>query len=405
MLLPKISAKAPLTDFFNTSKSLTPAVLHFIPFVQKAFTTSFCVTFSKNNSVKAFVNTNYTKNKSAKNFRRCVEFYTTVLLVMISLRMFWLTNSVNRKQAPSNVRQQLILCIMVNCAIVFGLLLHSILYRCRHEICYLINQSFQMVPLQQGLSAKALTFGNAIVYSLVICILCFPLFGLVYPFAVNFHVLQIALEFFYPQMQGHTPFYVKLSFGISYAIPSVYLGAEMFFGIGIILMIMDRGLEYCDKLCCWKNFIPFANSYSVKLQQFRLIQMGVFLCNIIIHKSLLTILILSIAYSSTSTYIVVEMHDKLPVAVVLAFPVGIFICIVFDVVMFCLCDVVYSSGETFRQRWKWSIKGNIYLAYRQILSCPKIGLSIGPIRFAKQYTVLVVANVRIDVTANMLMVS
>jgi len=145
------------------------------------------------------------------------------------------------------------------------------------------------------------------------------------------------------------------------------------------------------------NCFQFKRYWSV----YRQFQILICICNSISDFILTTLLVFGGALFVTCFFMVVKLHDNIPLLVNISAVVFI---VVFEAIMAILLflgAVPHERSKMFKTFWRHLLKTKV--ERKQLDSCKVLGFSAGPIRVAKSRTVLDLNNVLINATASLVL--
>lgn len=402
-LLKTICLNFNLKDFLSSSKLASPMVLKIGCLIQTCIVPPVSLVHDKNRKAQVIPNPSFSQNKLVIFIRRIMLTFDIVCQVFAIIRSYYLLSHPHTDPKGKNTGAQTVFCLIYASLCTIGICGYLLVYFVRHKACYLITQRFVIVPISHR-NERSITFGDVVALAVASTMLSFPLFWFLVPFVVDYDMLQTLLAHFLPKMSQMERNLCKPVIGIIYTSLTAYFTGYLTFVFCLVVLTMEGFQQFSNLICTWNRF-PSQTEYSRKLHKFRILQISMDLCNHILEKPIMILVILGTVLFSSCAYTAIKLYKDLPVPVVLSLIFMLLVVVTVDVVMILISDVISSNGNKFVFLWKRNICRRYFVEKRQIKSCPPVGYNIGPVKHVRRYNGLQIIDMMISRTLDMLLLS
>lgn len=128
-------------------------------------------------------------------------------------------------------------------------------------------------------------------------------------------------------------------------------------------------------------------------QQFRTIEMLMRLGNMIISKFLVALTCMGALAVTLEGYVVIMMYKEVPLLIYVPCLLMCLLALSINFVLFHFAATPNKESRLYQEYWKRRLRSGEYL---QLLACPEIGYSFGPLRNVSDKTGLITADVTVN---------
>lgn len=383
-----------LHTFLSSEASFTPGGILVLYHLQNIIHPPFKIQNVSKPSPVAVLNPVHSDNRVVSISKTILLAYLLFLISYLISRLTWLTCGSHPTEITNLVEQCLVNIILL-CLMLIALGTHHLLATTKSEMCYLISQRFQQLPIPVP-SPRPFTKGDLFVFGFASCFLSFPICVFAGPFAINYDPWQILVS---PWLKPN--FLAKLAFAVSYGILDFYFASTVLLTMLYAVVVLE-GLQHLSQRLC--NTIAWQNSKR-KMIDFRIMQILIRVCNSETEKPLMVLVFCGILIASGCGYATLKMADKFPPLVYAACPLLVVVIMFANFVMMAMADIPFRCGEKFRTLWVKNGKVGGDMERRWIKSCPSIGYCIGPMKNVGKYASLLISDRIVDLTVNFVLMN
>lgn len=360
--------------------------------------------------------------------RKAVHLLILALAIFSFLRLSWLYtywHSYNYHKSEQFIIYTTFFCLAIIALSTFWTLEQRV-----EELLYLCTQRCVVVPLPATLKwpipLKSL-IAEVFVYGFGCGALAFPLFLGGIPFVLDYEPIQLTLcnNFvleILPMSSQHLIFYryfVKFIGSFVYMFVAVY-SAGILVVFFLLCIAFGEGLQIFSgqfyvqpmKLALvtreTNKFLVFSRArcenvkFSTCHKRFQQGRILVFTANLVASELFFTITFVGVVLAGCAGYCTLKMYNDLPLLAFLTCPVMFFMCVLVTFILTYLADKPNRNSIAFKRFWSHFVKWK--RERKELSACPEYGYSLGPFRNAKAAMGLVVTNVIIQCTVNILLV-
>lgn len=370
-------------------------------FIQSIVVPPYKLKHYPNSVIKLEINPNFTKSKRALFIRRSCCTLVVFFNQFVLFRILWLCATYNSAIIPASVVEQLILNLQGLCLSALALLFQAVTQALSPQICYLLTQRFLVVPISKPHYAHpTVSIADILVYGVSFFVALIPIFSFIVPLKLPYGPLQILFRYLYPEIT----IAIKVAFGTILSFCTAYFAGQMLYSFLLTIVGLDAIQDFSTNLCDIQQNSPM-QTYNEKYREYRILQLILQFVNSVIGNFGLIVAFFGVLLASTCCYCTVKMHGKLPLVAQLVTTgmVVLFFCL--DFILGNLAEVPNSSGKNFLRLWTCGLAPGyeFRLGIHQIKSCPDVGYNIGPQMIVEKGTALVIANLAVEWTVNILL--
>lgn len=282
-----------------------------------------------------------------------------------------------------------------------------------NEISFISSQFLHHVQQKEFTSPQSQSIYQLYANSIAISFIAFPLLTCAIPFFINCDPAQIVYRKVYQFVKGYHPretFLVQLASGILYSCIVSYGTAYIL----CVLIIVTASFEYFAslsyKLCATKKRRDLDNhrqrkannfNFSGCLKVYRELQIVINIFNRTMHKFAMVLHYVGELLSSCCLFLVVTQYGKVPMFAYIMCPIIFSGNLMINYVLVYLANTPNANGKRFQRYWKSVVAKRT--GDRDLVSCPTLGISIGPLKNISLVSTLIFIDTVCGTTINMVL--